>query len=306
MKRIDRIDRIDTNGFNLGMDGDGMTLKFGCQTYTWQMSYDKYVGRIPHILDVIRRAGFLGFEPQVNMLGEYNQDSGLLREELDERNMRLGAIGLTQAWLGPDLTENERTEAHNVVDYLKDFPGAKLILGHAPLKDRLDLEQRQRNAIAGINEVARIAFDNGIPCAFHPNSPDGSVFRDEADYEVLFEGLDSSVCGYAPDSGHITNGGMDAVEVFKTYRALIRHIHFKDITAKGEWTVMGRGIIDHPTIVRMLRDTGYDGWIMVEEESKRAESQPDEVTLENGKYVQDQLVAPRGSRLGNGETECVE
>ena len=282
---------INTNAFHIGTDGDEMTLKFGCQTYTWQMSYDRYVGKIPHILDVIRRAGFRGFEPQVNMLGEYNRDPGLLRQELDEHQLTLGAIGLTQAWLRPHLTEDEQTEAHRVVEYLKAFSGAKLILGHAPGKDRKNLEQRQRNAIAGINEVARIAMDNGIPCAFHPNSPGGSVFRDQEDYEVLFEGLDSSVCGYAPDSGHITNGGMDAVEIFNTYRTLIRHIHFKDITANGEWTVMGQGVIDHPAIVRMLRDTGYDGWVMVEEESKRAESQPDEVTLENGHYVHKWLAA---------------
>lgn len=262
-----------------------MTLEFGCQTYTWQMSYDQYVGRIPHILDVIHRAGFRGFEPQVNMLGEYRFDPSLLREELDQRNLRLGAIGLTLAWSSSGLTEEERAEAKSVVNYLKGFPGAKLILGHVPGQDRRHLAERQTNAIAGMNEVGRMASESGIVCAFHPNSPEGSVFRCDEDYQVLFDGLDATVCGYAPDSGHITNGGMDAVQVFRTYRSLIRHIHFKDITAQGDWIVMGQGVIHHPTIVRMLRDTGYDGWIMVEEESKRAELEPDEVTLENGRYV---------------------
>lgn len=266
-----------------------MALKFGCQTYTWQMSYDQYVGRIPHILDVIRQAGFCGFEPQVKMLGEYNHHPDLLREELTRRNLTLGAVCLTQAWLRPELSEAERVEAHSVIKYLKAFSGAKLVLGQVPGKNRANLEQRQKSALAGMNEVARMAYDQGITCAFHPNSPSGSIFRCEEDYKVLLGGLDSTYCGYAPDTGHIANSGMDPVEIFNTYRPLIRHIHFKDITTQGDWTVMGKGVIDHLAIVRMLRDTGYDGWIMVEEESKRAESKPDEVTLENGQYVQERL-----------------
>ena len=62
-------------------------------------------------------------------------------------------------------------------------------------------------------------------------------------------------------------------------------VHFKDMGDDGIWTEMGRGAIDFPALVRDLRRTDYTGWIMVEDESPRAEDEPDEVTRENGRYV---------------------
>ncbi|MCL6443753.1 MAG: sugar phosphate isomerase/epimerase [Alicyclobacillus sp.] len=266
-----------------------MTISIGCQTYTWQMSYSKYVGEIPHILDIVQRAGFTGFEPEVCMLGKYYDDPGLLRYELDKRSLRMGALCLALEWLYPEPTAYEVDESQRVMRYLKHFPGAALILVQLPGKDRSNLSQRQKNALGNINRVAKMAYEHGIVCAFHPNSPSGSVFRTKEDYQVLLEGINHEHCGFAPDTGHIVRGGMDVMDVLTEYRSLIRHIHFKDIAADGSWTSMGKGVIDHPAIARMLQSTGYKGWIMVEEESKRAESAPDEVTIENGSYVKQYL-----------------
>lgn len=136
-----------------------------------------------------------------------------------------------------------------------------------------------------------ILMDNrGIGSSFHPNSPPGSIFRIEEDYKILLDALDANVVGFAPDAGHIANGGMDPVEVFRTYRPLIRHAHFKDMARPDDWAPMGEGVIDFPALVRLLNETGFDGWIMVEEESVRAETEPDAVTVENGEYVRQTLM----------------
>jgi inosose dehydratase len=116
------------------------------------------------------------------------------------------------------------------------------------------------------------------------------VIRIEDDYEILFDGLDSSIVGFAPDTGHIAKGGMDVAKIFKIYRPLIKHVHFKDITDSGGWTAMGAGIIDFPGIVTMLRDTGYAGWIMIEEESPEAEVDPNTATTKNGEYLRRSLL----------------
>lgn len=265
-------------------------IRIGCQTYTWQMSGEKYRGQMWHILDVVSRAGFKGLEPEVFMLGAYEQDPSLLANELEKHNIALAALCLVLDWLNPRETEEEKVKAEQPMDYLKHFPDAMLVLCQMPGRDRSNLHERQKNAIACINAVARRAMERGITSAFHPNSPPGSVFRTEEDYEILLDGLDADAVGFAPDAGHIANGGMDVVEVFKTYRPLIKHVHFKDISQTGEWTAMGAGVIDFPRLVSMLNETGFDGWIMVEEESAKGQLDPDSVTLANGKYVQDKLL----------------
>lgn len=265
-------------------------IKFGCQFYTWQMSGDRYAGKLPHILNVVRPAGFAGIESEPWVLGSYYDDPQALKDALAQFSLTLGAIAFVCDWAGPAETEEERREAGRVFSCLKTFPGGHLVLCQMPGKDRSNLRQRQENLLACVNAVAARAADRGIACSFHPNSPPGSVFRTGEDYRILLEGLDTHLVGFAPDTGHIVKGGMEVVKIFKTYRPLIKHIHFKDITASGGWTAMGAGIIDFPWIVAMLRDTGYAGWIMIEEESPDAEVDPDTATTKNGEYLQRSLL----------------
>jgi inosose dehydratase len=265
-------------------------IKFGCQFYTWQMSGALYVGKLPHISKVVGSAGFAGIEPETCMLGPYYDDPSEMKDVLAQNNLQLGAIALVCNWSGSTETSEENREAEQVFNYLKHFPDSHLVLCQLPGNDRTDLHLRQANAIACINTIASRAVDLGIECSFHPNSPEGSIFRIKEDYQVLLDRLDRRIVGFAPDTGHIAKGGMDVIEIFQTYKSLIKHIHFKDITASSGWTAMGAGIIDFPQIVTMMRDTNYHGWIMVEEESPEAEVNPDSATIKNGEYLQQTLL----------------
>ena len=102
---------------------------------------------------------------------------------------------------------------------------------------------------------------------------------------MLFELMDRTRVGWAPDVGHIVNGGMDALTLLKEGRSRICHVHFKDRAADGAWAVMGKGDIDYPAIVRYLKESGYGGWIMVEDESPEAERDSDGVVLRDGAYM---------------------
>ncbi len=265
-------------------------IKFGCQFYTWQMSGDLYAGKLPEILNIVKPAGFAGIESEPLMLGPYYDDPSTLKDILAQFNLHLGAIAFVCDWANPDETEQERTEAERVFRYAKSFPETHLVLVQMPGQDRSNLRQRQENLISCVNAVAARAVDQGLSCSYHPNSPDGSVIRIEDDYKILLDALDSSVVGFAPDTGHIARGGMDVVKILKTYRPLIKHVHFKDITTSGGWTAMGAGIIDFPGIVTMLRDTGFAGWIMIEEESPEAEVDPNTATTKNGEYLRRSLL----------------
>lgn len=48
---------------------------------------------------------------------------------------------------------------------------------------------------------------------------------------------------------------------------------------------MGKGAIDYPAIVRYLEESGYGGWIMVEDESPEAEKNSDGVVQWDGRYM---------------------
>jgi inosose dehydratase len=271
-------------------------IRYGCQTYTWQMSFDRYAGQVEHIVDVIKASGMRGMEPEQCMLGAFAEQPARLREVLAERGVKLVAFCLVGDWRGAAETASERANADATISMLAGhFPDCLLALCQMPGADRDQLTQRQNNALACINAIAKRASGAGIVAAFHPNSPAGSVFRTADDYELLLAGLDSRYLGFIPDAGHIAKGGMDPVRVISEAIGLVRHVHFKDMDAQGAWVEMGRGIIDFPGIVQVLTAANYRGWIMVEDESALAEHDPDAATMANGRYVTS-ILAPRQLR----------
>lgn len=269
-------------------------IRFGCQLYTWQMS-GRYHGRLDHIAGVVRRAGFVGIEPEVGMLCDY-ADPSRLHDLLTTEGLTLGALTLVADWRQPAETIEETAVADATLAILEHFPGTLLVLCQMPGDDRIDLRQRQDNALACIEAVARRAAALGIPSAFHPNSPAGSVFRTAADYALLLSELRRRGLGFAADTGHLLKGGMDPQAVIADAVDLMRHIHFKDIDRAGNWVGMGEGVTRFPDLVRQLAAADYRGWIMVEEESPAAEHDPDDATRRNGDYLRTVLGAALAAR----------
>ena len=265
-------------------------IQYGCQFYTWQMSGEKYIGKMPHILEIVNKAGFAGIEPDISMMGPYFDSADLMKKLLDKESLQLGALCFARDWRGPKEDDEERQAADKLLDYMKNFPETHLMLCQKHGSDRFDLEQRQQNCIACINDLAKRAADRGIASSIHPNSPQGSIFRIEDDYKILMDGIDTAVLGYCPDSGHILNGDMDVYAIFETYMSLIKHVHLKDINTDGQWAPMGQGITDFPRLHQMLHDANYKGWVMIEEESTLAETDPDGATRTNGKYLVETLL----------------
>lgn len=263
---------------------------YGCQTYPWKMNIEKYAGDMPHMIETAADAGFQGIEAELCMLGEYFERPGLVRELLESRNMRLAAVVLHQEWAHEEETSEEAELTEKTIWFASRFPHAKIMVSHhagtQPRGTGETLAERRKNLISCMDSVAVRAADAGIVTCFHPNSSPNSLFRIKEDYEVLFDMLTKSSIGYAPDIGHIVNGGMEPLEVLKKFRKLIRHVHYKDRKADGVWAVMGEGAIDYPSVTEYLKTTGYSGWIMVEDESAQAAEDPDRTVYRDGLYIE--------------------
>jgi len=266
-------------------------IKYGFQTYTWQMSYEKYADKIEHILDITKQSGLLGIEPDTSMLKGFFDAPDAFKKVLAEKGVELASLCVVCDWLHDGETADEKLLADKSIEFVRSFPNPMLMLCQMPQNDRANLAERQKNALTCVNNIARRAADLGIKSVFHPNSPPGSIFRTFDDYKLMLDGLDSQYVGYAPDSGHIINGGMDVYDIFRDYMPLIKHVHFKDVGTDGGWKIMGEGITDFVKIVEMLHRSGFDGYIVVEDESPEAEEDPDAVSIKNGEYIRNKLLS---------------
>ncbi len=262
-------------------------IQIGCQTYTWQMSGEKYIGKLPHIMGIANKAGFAGVEPEVQFLGEL-YDPQVMAAELNNNDIEFAAVCLVEDWLNPQETEQEKANADKTIEFLKEFPETMLALCQMPGESRDHLEQKQDNLLSCANEIAKRATDQGLKCGYHPNSPASSIFRTAEDYGVLLNGLGPEL-GWIPDVGHIAKGGMDPLGMMKEFRDLINHVHYKDMNTDGTWAAMGEGSIDFIGITQFLADTDYSGWIIVEDECDAAIPDPDGITMQDGVYIEQKL-----------------
>lgn len=263
-------------------------IKLACETYTWQMPGEQYKGKLEHIMDICQKAGFIGIEPETSFL-QHLEDPILMKEALAKYNQELAVLVVVEDWLHPKETAEERVRADGWIQFLKHFPDTILLLVQMPGKDRSNLAERQQNLLSCVNAFAKRATDQGIVCSYHPNSPLGSVYRTEEDYKILLDGLDSNVIGYCPDVGHIAKGGMDPVQIMRQYRSQTNLVHYKDMYNDGRWAETGKGDIDFETITKELIASGYEGWIVMEDECDDAITNPDGLTMRDGIWIKEVL-----------------
>lgn len=258
-------------------------IKIACETYTWQMPGEGYKGKLDHIMGVVKKAGFEGIEPESSFFHDLS-DPIKMKETLDKHNLQLTALCHVEDWRNTEETDAEKANAEQWMNFLSHFPETIYLLVQMPGNDRQNLLERQKNLLSCVNNISARAADRGIECSYHPNSPEGSIYRTEEDYQILLNGLSKNI-GYTPDLGHIAKGGMDPLSIIKAYRDKVNLVHYKDMYDDGQWAPTGEGEIDFDAITKYLIDTNYEGWIVMEDECDEAITNPDGVTLEDGKFI---------------------
>ena len=262
------------------------SIQLACETYSWEMAQNSYKGRLAHIMQIMAQAGFTGIEPETSFFGEL-ADPVKMKEALDRHGLQLTALCHVEDWLHPEETAAERAHADQWIEFLQHFPDTIYLLVQMPGQNRENLVERQNNLLSCVNAIAQRATDRGIECSYHPNSPEGSVYRTAADYEVLLNGLDPRFIGYTPDVGHMAKVDMDPLTIIKKYRDRINLVHYKDMYADGRWAPTGEGIIDFVGITNFLKDSNYEGWIIMEDECDACITDPDGVTLQDGQFIEE-------------------
>lgn len=173
-------------------------------------------------------------------------------KEIADFHAKLGSKGITGYAVGPIYMRSEK-EVDDAFEYAKRV-GVKLIVG-VPNYELLPYVDQK---------VKEYDFHYAI----HLHGPDIDLYPDADDVWENVKDLDPRI-GMCLDIGHDTRNGKDPVEDLKKYHSRVFDVHIKDVTGntKAGYSVeIGRGIIDIPAFVKMLREVGYEGVCSLEHE----------------------------------------
>jgi inosose dehydratase len=247
-----------------------MTGRIGCQTYTWEMLGARWQGAPDDILDLVSEAGYDGIEFSNAMIGEYMRSPDRFAAALERRGLALAAF----AYASTGFTDPARYDA--------DLAGAEqalafaralcvpLCLGGPAAPTRDEYERSFAQAVGFYRAAAERGAAAGVTVCVHPHSHYGSLVESAAEYDALLAATEDSGLMFNPDCGHIVRSGTDLMPCLRRHRSRIAHVHIKDADAGGNWKPLGGGQIAWQEVFDFLRESGYAGWIVAEEESEAA------------------------------------
>ena len=173
-------------------------------------------------------------------------------EEISAFHAKLKASNVTGYAVGPIYMKTQE-EVDRAFAYAKRV-GVKLVVG-VPNYELLPY-------------VDKKVKEYGFKYAIHLHGPDLPLYPDADDVWNNVKDLDPRI-GMCLDIGHNTRNGKDPVADLKKYHTRVFDIHIKDVTGatkQGYSVEIGRGIIDFPAFVKMLREVGYTGVCSLEHE----------------------------------------
>jgi sugar phosphate isomerase/epimerase len=259
-----------------GVEMNPSQLKFGCQTYTWEMLGATWTDGPDDLIEAIADAGYTGIEITDTMIGSYAGRANDFARRLDEAGLALVSLAF-----GSDggFTERGRTSAdldaaRRWVDFAAQFPGAMVSMGSATVMSEVARDEKFAIAAETYNRANEIGRAAGVAVAVHPSSHHNTLLFSRADYDQIFALLDPQM-GWVPDTGHILRGGQSIEDTLGAHRDRIRYIHLKDVDQQGHWAMLGKGICPIAIVSSGAQQAPhFNGWIVVEEESDVAASNP--------------------------------
>ena len=284
---------------------------WGALEFDWAGPAPSYA----RVLDEMAATGYAGTE-----LGDWGflpTDPAALRQEVASRRLELlGAfvpvkltdaaahrVGAEAAVRVARLLSNASGETPVVV--LSDDTVANQWraerAGRVTPADGLD-DNEWSTLAAGAELVARAVKDaTGLRTVFHHHC--ATFVETPAEIDELMRRTDADLVGLCLDTGHATFGGGNPLDIMDRWAHRIRHVHLKDCDPEvrrraaaekwdypasvraGVFCELGRGEVNFPAVIERLRKTGYDGWLVVEQDVLPSMGTPAESAARNREYL---------------------
>lgn len=261
----------------------------------------------PQLLAEMRAAGYEATEWGSNMPTDPKQ----LGPDLQANGLRMlgGFVGLELR--NPEKRDAEVQRGVEAGRFFRALGGEYLIAadsgdkrrqgeaGHVDAAGGLD-EAQWKSLGDGLNEVATTLREEGVKLVFHNHV--GTYVETEEETSRLLEVTDPALVGWCLDCGHLAYGGGNTLRMLQRFGSRVGYVHIKDVNLgllhtarecgwsfqdalkKYIFSRLGQGAANIPTVIKTLEDHGYNGWLVVEQDT--TSDDPTAVARENREYLE--------------------
>ncbi len=293
-----------------------MKVQLACAPINWSNDDLHSLGgelTYQQCLSEMALAGYTGSEGG----WKYPKEFDVMKKALDLRG-----ITICNMWFSSEFTSFQNEDTMERFKQHMDYTyalGARVVgVGECgvtihgdksvPLRSgRPILDEKQfANLANGMNQLGMLGKEKGMKVCLHAHM--GTGIESEEEIDKFLEMTDPETVSLLFDTGHLTLAGANPVEVFKRHQKRIGHIHVKDVRSaivdqlnredlsfldgvlRGMFTVPGDGdMVDWDGVFGAVKESGYDGWIVVEAEQDPALADPLEYAMKAREFMRQKL-----------------
>jgi inosose dehydratase len=226
----------------------------------------------------LSRLGFHGTEAD-NMLAHLSDTYADRIQEFRDRmatyNMQLPALYHVLPVNDASRRRENIEEGRRVGKFIHEVGGGILNLagGKRPLEGSPAEEYRVFAEV--VNELGkRLREELDVRLCYHPEV--GLIGQNRDELARIMDATRPEYFFLCPDTAHLLAAGSDVLDLFRTYRSRIIHVHYKDFNLswhndditkaglKGGFVELGEGAVHFPALTEFLISTDYGGWVMLE------------------------------------------
>jgi inosose dehydratase len=273
-------------------------VRIGINPITWTNDdFPELGGDTPleTCLSETREAGYAGTE----LGGKFPRQSEVLKPIMDRFGLKV-----VSGWYDGRCDEKEVAAEMDAIgphlQLLKDMGSAHVVYADTsrgrhgaiwgPISQRPKLMADEWPAYGRkLTELAEKMADFGVRMAFHHHM--GTIVESDEEVGLLMKHT-GEAAGLLYDTGHSSFSGGDPLALLQKHARRVVHVHCKDVrkpileaarrddmsfmaaVIAGIFTVPGDGSTDYPSILRVLADHNYTGWLVVEAEQDPRSAHP--------------------------------
>ncbi|MEG0833155.1 MAG: sugar phosphate isomerase/epimerase [Oscillospiraceae bacterium] len=137
--------------------------------------------------------------------------------------------------------------------------------------DRKVTENDYKLASEQANVLGKMCAEAGIKLTLHPHY--GTVIERQEEIDYFASHTDPKYVWFCLDTAHTTINGMRPEELFVQYADRLGYVHLKDVQPDpdheytlptAQFRALGQGTVDFVTIVKYIKQKGFDGILCVE------------------------------------------
>ncbi len=241
------------------------SIRFGYAAITWG-------GNDRQAIEDVSALGFPGIQLRSNILPEFGDKPGALKELLRANDLKMvalssGGVSVTT----PPAEEFVKHERHAA--FVRDVGGMYLQVTDQLPKDRPATAADRRVLGERMTEIGKRSADLGVGLGYHNHM--NSLGERPGEVDDILAAADPRYVRLELDVAHYTQGGGDPVKAIDRYHDRLLFLHLKDVEfvppAAGadparsyRFVELGRGRVDLPGVFAALKRVGFKGWAVVE------------------------------------------